>query len=264
MDFSSANTALWNPIIQFGIIAAIIVVATLLRRKVPFIRKSLMPTAVLGGFILLLLRSTGLLHVDTNFLETVTYHGIAIGFIALSLRVPKAEENSKREKLTGLKSGAIIVSSYLIQAFFGLAVTLGLAYTVMPSLFKAAGILLPMGYGQGPGQANNIGSMYENSFGFAGGRSFGLAIAAAGYLCACIAGVVYLNVLAKKGKLKRGSYEETSGSVNIDLFQDKGEIPIAESDGVRADLPCDMGSRVAAGGGRAGPREHRFRHFVGL
>ncbi|MEA4912221.1 MAG: hypothetical protein VB092_06395 [Oscillospiraceae bacterium] len=229
MDFSAANATLWNPILQLAIIAAIIVLATLLRHKIPFIRRSLIPTAVLGGFILLALRATGVLRVDVSFLEAITYHGIALGFIALSLRVPKPEDKGAHGRLVGLKSGAIIVSSYLIQAFFGLLITLGLAYTVMPGLFKAAGILLPMGFGQGPGQANNVGSTYEASFGFVGGRSFGLAIAAAGYLCACIVGVVYLNILVKKGKVRRTTYDEISGSVNIDTFQDKGEIPIAES-----------------------------------
>lgn len=32
MDFSSANTALWNPIIQIGIIAGLILGANVLRR----------------------------------------------------------------------------------------------------------------------------------------------------------------------------------------------------------------------------------------
>ena len=36
MDFSSANTALWNPIIQIGIIAGLILLANVLRWKVPF------------------------------------------------------------------------------------------------------------------------------------------------------------------------------------------------------------------------------------
>ncbi len=229
MDFSAANISLWKPIVQFAIIAAIVIFATFLRRKVPFIKKSLMPTAVLGGFVLLLLRVVNVIEVDLVFLETITYHGIAIGFIALSLRIPKLGEQDKSTKLVGLKSGAIIVSSYLIQAFFGLLITIGLGNTIMPGLFQASGILLPMGYGQGPGQANNVGSTYEMNYGFVGGRSFGLAIAAAGYLCACIVGVIYLNVLAKQGKISRGNYEEVSGSVNIDQFQDKGEIPIAES-----------------------------------
>lgn len=227
MDYSSANTALWNIIIQMGIIAAAILVANLLRRKVGFIKKSLVPTAVLAGFLLLLLRSLGVLRIDLNLLEMLTYHGLAIGFIALSLRVPKRTEEERGE-LVGLKSGALIVSTYLVQGIVGLAISLALAYTFMPGLFQASGILLPMGYGQGPGQANNIGSSYE-LLGFAGGRSFGLSLAAAGYLCACVVGVFYLNLLSRRNEIKKQLPEELSGSVTIDTFQDSNEIPISES-----------------------------------
>ncbi len=228
MDYSAANTELWRFIIQLGIMAGALVVANLLRREIPFVRKSLMPTAVLGGFLLLLLKSLNLIPLDAEVLETVTYHGIAIGFIAMTLRVPDKKANTEKGDFVGPKSGALIVSTYLIQAVMGLAVSLGLAFTIKPDLFKAAGILLPMGYGQGPGQANNIGSSYE-ALGFAGGRSFALSLAAAGYLCACVVGVIYLNVLAKKGKIKRLDHEEISGSVTVDAFQDENEIPVAES-----------------------------------
>ncbi len=227
MDFSASNTSLWNIVIQFGIIAAAILVATLFRRKTPFIRKSLLPTAVLAGFILLLLRSTKVLNLDTDFLKMMTYHGIAIGFIALSLRIPIAKDNEKGN-LNAVKSGALIVSTYLLQALIGFAIVLALAYTFMPDLFKAAGILLPMGYGQGPGQANNVGATYE-AMGFAGGRSFALALAAAGYLCACIIGVIYLNIHSRKKKLEKVAHSDISGSVNVDAFEDQGEIPVAES-----------------------------------
>ena len=227
MDYTAANTALWNPIVQIGIVAATILVANVLRRKIPFIRKSLMPTAVLGGFLLLFVKLLGIVNVDLNFLEALTYHGIAIGFIALSLRIP---DDTGREKgdMVGLKSGAIIVGSYMIQGVFGLIISLLLAYTVKPDMFKAAGVLLPMGFGQGPGQANNIGSSYE-ALGFAGGRSFGLAIAAAGYVCACVVGVIYINYLVRKGKFKRADHDEISGSVTVDTFQNRNEIPIAQS-----------------------------------
>jgi ESS family glutamate:Na+ symporter len=230
MDYSSANVSLWNIIIQFGIIAVVILISNVLRRKVAFVRNSLMPTAVLGGFILLIARSVGLFSFDEKFMETLIYHGIALGFIAMSLRVPDKLAEDKRN-LTAPKSGAIIVGSYLIQAIFGLVITIGLAYTVMPDMFKAAGILLPMGYGQGPGQANNVGTTYEAA-GFVGGRSFGLSIAAAGYLCACLIGVIVLNVLAKKGKIRRANSAELNGAPvvdNVDRFEDENEIPVSES-----------------------------------
>ncbi|MGI5937038.1 MAG: hypothetical protein ACOX7I_09645 [Oscillospiraceae bacterium] len=227
MDYSAANTGLWNIVVQLGIIASSILVGNLLRRKVSLIRDSLLPTSALAGFILLILRSIGALKMDAAMLEMTTYHGIALGFIAMSLRVNNKTEGNKGY-LVGAKSGAIIVGSYLIQAVFGLIISLGLAYTVMPGLFKAAGILLPMGYGQGPGQANNVGGTYE-ALGFVGGRSFGLSIAASGYLCACIVGIIALNILIRRGKLKKVAHEDLSGSATVDTFQDEGEIPISES-----------------------------------
>ena len=227
MDFSAANTALWSPVVQTSIIAGLILVANILRRKIPFIRNSLMPTAVLAGFILLVLRTSGIVKMDTEFLEVITYHALALGFIALSLRVP--------EKLEGVntiapsKNGALIVSTYAVQALVGLAVSLIAAYTFAPGFFKASGILLAMAYGQGPGQANNVGSTYE-ALGMMGGRSFGLSLAAVGYLVACLAGVVYMNILNRQGKIARiKDQNHVSGSVTVDTFQDSNEIPVAES-----------------------------------
>jgi len=227
MDYSAANTALWGPIIQIAIIAGAILLANVLRRKIPFFRKALIPTAVLGGFLVLIGKSLGILPVNLEFFETITYHFIAIGFIAMSLRVPERTDEEKGN-LIGLKSGAVIVSTYMIQAIAGLAISLLLAYTIKPGFFKASGILLALGYGQGPGQANNIGGSYE-ALGFTGGRAFGLAIAAAGYLSACIVGVLYMTYLSKKGKFVRKDQELISGSVTVDTFQHKNEIPIAES-----------------------------------
>ena len=206
MDYSAANHALWNFIIQLGMIAGAVLFANFLRQRVAFIRKSLMPIAVLAGFLLLALKYTGLISVDDKLFEMLVYHGIALGFIAMSLRVPVKGSGSTGD-LTGLKSGAV--------------------YTVLPGMFKAAGLLLPMGYGQGPGQANNVGSSYE-ALGFAGGRSFGLSIAAAGYLVACVVGVVILNLLARKNRIRNARQDE-SAQFSPDYFQSGDEIPISDS-----------------------------------
>ena len=106
MDFSSANVPLWRFVIQMGIIAFTVILATIIRRKIPLIKKTLIPTSVLAGFILLLIKSTNLLYVDPEFLEMVTYHGIAIGFIALSLRIPR-EDKSPGAVRTAINTGII-------------------------------------------------------------------------------------------------------------------------------------------------------------
>ena len=226
MDYSASNTALWNVIIQFGMIAGVILLGNFLRQKISFIRKSMMPVAVLGGFLLLIAKYTGILRLDVAFMEMLVYHGIALGFIAMSLRVPPQRDPGTRDH-SGLRSGAVIISTYMVQGVFGLLITLALSYTFLPGLFRAAGLLLPMGFGQGPGQANNVGSSYE-ALGFAGGRSFGLAIAAAGYLVACLVGVVILSILSRRGKLRTAEEGEVS-QPTLDFFQSKDEIPISSS-----------------------------------
>lgn len=81
MDFSAANGQIWNPVLQICLLAIMVLIATVIRKKVPFIKKSMMPTAVLAGFILLALKVSGLINVDNSFMEMITYHFIAIGFI---------------------------------------------------------------------------------------------------------------------------------------------------------------------------------------
>ena len=228
MDYSAANPGVWNFIIQLGIIAGAVLVSQLLTAKVKFLRSLRMPIGVMAGFLILILKSFGLINVNIQLMEILVYHCIALGFIAMSLRTTK-EGNEKKGDLTGPKSGALIVSTYLIQGIIGLVITITLAFTFMPDFFMASGIILPMGYGQGPGQASNVGSTYEN-LGFTNGQSFGLAIAAAGYLCACTVGVIMINVLARKKKINsKRVFTSDDPRVTVGNFQDNNEIPVSDS-----------------------------------
>ncbi|HEY5466954.1 MAG TPA: sodium:glutamate symporter, partial [Clostridia bacterium] len=110
----------------------------------------------------------------------------------------------------------------------GLVIMIALAATIMPGLFRAGGLLLPMGYGQGPGQANNIGSLYEYTYGFVGGTSFGLGIATLGLLWACIGGIIYLNILVRKGKLTMKKVDSPH-DISAESVADEGEIPLVEA-----------------------------------
>ena len=228
MDYSAANPGVWNFIIQLGMIAGAVLISELLTSKVKLFRSLRMPIGVIAGFLILILKSVGVINVNTQLMEILVYHCIALGFIAMSLRTTK-EGQEEKGSLTGPKSGAIIVSTYLIQGTVGLIISLGLAYTFMPDFFKAAGLLLPMGYGQGPGQASNVGNTYEQ-LGFVNGQSFGLAIAAAGFISACIVGVIMINVLSKKGKITaKRVFTSDDPKISVGDFQDNNEIPVSDS-----------------------------------
>lgn len=229
MDFSSANTDLWNGILSCGLVAVLVLVSNILRTKVKLIRDALIPTSVLAGFLGMLLREIGLIRVDTAFLDMLTYHALAIGFIALSLRTPRTADMGGRKGeafYDSVNTGMFIVSNYLMQGILGLVITIVASFTFAPGFFKAAGILLPMGYGQGPGQANNIGALYE-TLGFVGGQNFGLAIASMGFIWASIGGIAYLVYLKRRGKMPKEATiaeDEQAG----EILEEADEVPLTE------------------------------------
>ena len=219
----------WEFIIQCGILFSAMLLGNTLRRKIPFIKKSLLPSAVLGGVIILLFKFIPGFeqHIDNGFMESVTYHCLALGFIALTFK--KSEKaKDKKQALVVVKTGATVVSAYLAQGVIGLIITILLSL-VMTNVIPATGLLMMLGFGQGPGQAYNFGNVFENEHGFVGGRSFGLAIAAIGFLVACIVGVIWLNILKKKGKLRDVSDKQGQGHhVSQDIPNPK-DIPLSES-----------------------------------
>ncbi len=226
----------WGGIVLFAALLLSLLLANGLKRKIRFLRLSLIPTSVLAGILLLLLSvifkgGDGTPFFDRalfggdgmNKLETVTYHALAIGFIASAFR---AKENSftRKRSIEIFNTGVTTVSSYLLQAILGMGLTLLVSATVMKSLFPVSGILLPFGYGQGTGQALNYGSIYESQFGFVGGRSFGLTIAAFGFLSASIGGIIYLYIMKRKGHF--GASDELAEFLQSEDIQKPEEIPM--------------------------------------
>ena len=215
-DFSA-----WGSINIFCVLLASLLFANCLKRKIKILKNSLIPTSVLAGGVLLMVSWIYSLITDKNIfdtqffgyngtenLELLTYHTLALGFIATSFKTSDKKLTKKRG-IEIINTGVTTVSTYLLQAIIGLMISL-VAALIIKDFFSSAGILLPFGYGQGTGQALNYGNIYETQYGFIGGRSFGLTIAALGFLSAAIGGVVYLNILKKKKNIKITHIEEVS------------------------------------------------------
>jgi len=222
----------------FNLVAVLLfglLVGHALKRTIPLLKKSLIPTAVLGGVVLLLVSIlfksvTGQEFFNTEFfggkgsanLEVITYHALALGFIASALRNSQQKMTKARANEV-FNSGVTTVSTYLLQAVLGLGITI-VAAMVIADFFPAAGVLLPFGFGQGTGQAMNYGTIYENDFGFVGGKSFGLTIAAMGFISASIGGVIHLYILRKKGRVTLSTGED--GEMLTEGVEDKDELPM--------------------------------------
>ena len=229
MTFDQPQAWLW--LVQFCILATALLVGNVLRTKIPFLKKSLIPSALLGGLLLLLFKAIPGCEdlINKPVMEIVTYHALGLGFVALALKNNKIESKSTPMKV--IETGALTASTYVIQGIIGLIVSI-LFFYLGKHLFYAAGLLLPMGYGQGPGQALNFGKIFtgwaeKQDISFPG-ADFGLSIAAMGFIVGSVVGVIYMNILRRKGLLSRKKI--AGAQVNkLEDYESKGEIPDAES-----------------------------------
>ena len=208
MSFWDAEV--WSFVVTLAVLFGAMLLANALRRQIPFLRRSLIPSSVLGGFLVLAADA------------------------ALS---------------------TVVVGSYLLQALLGLVITVVLFYAI--GSYAAGGVLLPMGYGQGPGQAYNWGSIYQNYTeypSFTNGASFGLTIAAMGFVSASVGGVYYLNRLRRAGD-KRAQIENADEieDLSAEMVTGKDEIPLSESlDKLSVELGLVFVSYFLAYGAMAG------------
>ncbi|MBE6888110.1 MAG: hypothetical protein E7484_06840, partial [Ruminococcaceae bacterium] len=233
--------SVWGTLNLIATLLLSLLAANTLKRKVYLLKVSLIPTSVLGGTILLIISGlyklfTGNVFFDTLFfggngmatLEIITYHTLALGFIASAFKTSD-NKMSKQRSVEIFNTGVTTVATYLIQAVFGFAVTI-IAALLVKDFFVAAGVLLPFGYGQGTGQAMNYGNIYETQFGFAGGKSFGLTVAAFGFISAAIGGVIHLNILKRKGKINwNGGDDSSETEISAEAIQAENEIPMQGS-----------------------------------
>ena len=175
----------------------------------------------------------------STILEIITYHTLALGFIASTFTDSKNTLNKERQ-VEIFNTGLTTVSTYMVQAISGMGLTMILAKFIK-DIFPVSGVLLCFGFGQGTGQALNYGNIYETQFGFYGGKSFGLTIAAFGFLCASFGGVFYLSYLRRSSKvdviINRNKTVKTEKNANDDI------VPVFESmDTLSVQLAFVMGS----------------------
>lgn len=232
------DSNVWGFILLMCLLLGSLLVANVLKRQIKFLKNSLIPNSVLGGIIILSVEwiyklisgndlfASGMFGANGNdTLEVITYHCLALGFIASSFNTTNAKLTPKRANEI-FNTGVTTVATYLLQGVVGMVITI-IAAGVISGFFGAAGLLLPFGFGQGTGQALNWGNIYEQDFGFINGKSFGLTIAALGFLSAAVGGVIHLNIAKASGKLKLSG--RTDGSLHTDTIEEKGEIPMQDS-----------------------------------
>jgi ESS family glutamate:Na+ symporter len=161
---------------------ALLSVGWLLRRVIP-VRgplTAIVPAAILGGFIALVLRAFGVLPGSPEVWQDVAYHLFGISFLAIGL-TPLGQSKLRKGALwMGMGQWA----TFSLQAAAG-----GLIALLIGSLDPGFGFLAPMGLNEGPGQALSIGRLWEADYGFSGAASIGATVASVGFVIAYVGGL---------------------------------------------------------------------------
>ena len=235
-DFTMANyDAVWAFLVQLGLLLLFLMVGNILRRTIPLFRKCLVPSALLGGAVLLTVnivtKNLGIFLIDNRLMQVITYHCLAIGFAAMSLKTEKSNHKTKGSQI--VEYGALQGGTYMLQAFVGMGITLILFFLTRGGgkvVSYVCGLLLPLAYGQGPGNALSWDINFTNAPAaqFAGNGSFGLSLASIGFVVASICGVLYINVQKKTGNLQVRNEQTTPQIADINPTG-RCEIPDNES-----------------------------------
>ena len=209
-DFTLANyDAVWAFLVQLGLLLLFLVAGNILRRTIPLFRKCLIPSALLGGALLLIVdiicKQLGVILVDNRLMQVITYHCLAIGFAAMSLKTEKSTHKTKPHQV--VEFGALQGGTYMLQAFVGLGITLIMFLLTQHGdkiTSYICGLILPLAFGQGPGNALSWDINFTNTPAalFAGNGSFGLSLASIGFVVASVFGVLHINISKKRGTLQ--------------------------------------------------------------
>ncbi|KGE72793.1 sodium:glutamate symporter [Spirochaeta lutea] len=216
-------SAMWPPAIMDAIILSVLLlIGHFLKRKIPLFKRFLLPSAMIAGFLGLAAgpELLGIAPLDIERLGVYVYHLLSVGFIALTLK-----DRPMTASRPVVKTAFFIVSVYLIQGIIGLGLSLILAATIFPDLFPAIGLILPLGFGQGPGQAYSIGRTWENA-GVLFGGGIGLTMATIGFLWATFGGVFLANRLRHRFPPAEVTRGQESAAAEI-TDNEAGELPLS-------------------------------------
>ena len=195
MNAWTLSLTLGRFMLDVAVVSGLLLAGVLARRYVGFFQRFLIPANLIAGFAGLLIGPELLGWVDFSIerMGVYVYHLLALTFIGVGL-----QGGMGKHSRAAINLGFIQIMTFLLQALVGLGVALAVVYFINPDLVPAVGVLLPLGFGMGPGIAYSIGQGW-GAFGFPEGGSIGLTIAAIGFLVAYFSGIAIVSRGIRRG-----------------------------------------------------------------
>ena len=208
----------FESILVISSLAVFLLIGVILRAKIKFLQKFLIPSCLIGGLIAMILRNAGLIDLPVGTLELIVYHLFNISFISVGLTPASKErkETSKKERVAGpLGMGLMQGVIFPLQAIIGGVFTF-LLIALGFDLFSTFGFLTPLGFIEGPGQALSMGQTWEQIAAhiYTNATMVGLTFAAIGFFFAFFVGVPLVD-----WGIKRGLSDQTPKELPSDFIK---------------------------------------------
>lgn len=181
----------FSGVIAFGFLASMLLLGVVLRARVGFFRRMMIPASLLGGLVGFVLISTGWgLGYGPEDFKLFTLHFFTLSFMSLCLTGPDEMPGKAPPAIFrgALWLSVIWVMSLCLQALLGIGASdlLGL---IGEDMSPYQGAIVANGFTQGPGQALAYGSIWEQNFGLPDIVSVGLIFASLGFAVSFLVGV---------------------------------------------------------------------------
>lgn len=196
-----ASGTLGNLLYYVAIVGVLLVIATLLRLKIPFLRKAFIPASLLAGLIGLVLgpHVLGVIPADMmSSIGSLPTHMITVVFACMLLGVKKTEsgKNMVHDTLSGL---GWLWSCSFMQV--GVACLLcAFIFTPMMGVNPLFGSLFEIGFAGGHGTAGGMSGLFQDpaALNWTDGADLGMTTATIGLLLGIFGGMILINYGVRK------------------------------------------------------------------
>ena len=168
--------------------------ASQLVTRISFLNRLAIPISILAGTIGFFIRLQFPDLMDVDVLKTLVYHGLALVFISVGLQTRRQASMNKDALSIGF--GISVMGG--VQGLLGASVVMLLSVIFAEQVHPGVGLLLPLGFNQGPGQALSFGRSWEAS-GLQSGGDLGIIIAAIGFVWSVLLGIPLVQYARRKG-----------------------------------------------------------------
>lgn len=192
----------FHGVIAFALLASMLVVGTILRNRIRWLNRALIPASIIGGVIGFALLSADLIPgFSPSDFSAIAFHMFTLSFMSLCLT-----GKSRNKSLSGgsiIRGGmwltVIWTASLGLQGVVGLFTFKGYDAITGSSLSQWLGAIVTHGFTQGPGQALTYGTIWESKYSIANAAQVGLIYASLGFVVTFCVGVPIARHFIKKG-----------------------------------------------------------------